>query len=368
MAEDSSTEKKILVIRTGALGDVANTLRAVCALRTSLPDGARIGWLAEEPSRELVAAGRADLGQPVADEILTFPRKRLTYLLSRPWRWPGAVAEFFGFIRRLRASRYGCVLDFHGNLKSGVLGLLSGAGDRIGFARGHCQEMNWAFNNIWAIPASSRLPRAEKLASLAQVLDPDLELGPVSLQQNAEDAAHVKALLDETFSGDGPLVVLHPGTSAFGRFKRWPAERFGELATALREKVGARCAVTHGPGEDALVEEVVAASNGAGRALPLLSISRLIELLRRADLVVAGDTGPLCIAALLQRPVVGIFGPKDPVIYGPYGTRSQIVTAEVECRPCTRRKCDHVRCIMGIEVGSVLEAAERLLEKAITSG
>jgi len=343
----------LLVIRLGALGDVANTLRAVAALRKSLAP-VRIGWLVEERSRDLVASAR------VADEVILFPRKRLAHLLKRPWRWPGVATEALGFLQRLRALNYAVALDFQGNLKSGILGLLSGARDRFGFARGFCKEMNWAFNNAWVVPSSRRLPRAQKFAALAQVLDPDLEPAAVSLSENQQAQEHVDGLLSGV-RGDGPLVVLHPGTSAFGRFKRWPAARFGELAAGLRDRMGARCVVTRGPDEGELASEVAAASSGAAHPVPFLPLDRLIELLRRAALIVAGDTGPLHIAALLERPVVAIFGPKDPVVYGPFGTRSEIVRVELECSPCTRRKCNHARCVMEIETAQVIEAAERML-------
>ena len=94
---------------------------------------------------------------------------------------------------------------------------------------------------------------------------------------------------------------------------------------------------------------------------PPLSIRRLIELLRRADLVIAGDTGPLHIAALLERPLVGVYGSKDPAVYAPYGTRCEIARADVDCSPCTKRKCDDLKCIRLITVDAVTEAAEKIL-------
>jgi len=165
--------------------------------------------------------------------------------------------------------------------------------------------------------------------------------------------------------GEGPLVALHPGTSAFGQFKRWPAARFGETAARLKQDVGARCVVTHGPGEEALAEEVVASSSDAARLAPPFTLGELVELLRRASLVIAADTGPLHVAALLKRPVVAIFGSKDPAIYAPYGTRCEIVRADIPCSPCTQRKCDHVRCIENIQVADVVAAAERLLKPSL---
>jgi lipopolysaccharide heptosyltransferase II len=350
---DDGNIQTLLVIRLGALGDVANTIPAVAALRRGLPD-VRIVWLAEEVSAELVDATK------IADDVIVFPRRTLAPLWKRPWRWPAALSESRRFLKRLREHKYACALDFQGNLKSGVLGALSWARDRIGFARGASREMNWLFNNILAAPASLRMLRAEKNAALAQVLLPDLDLADVEIPADPAAAAMVERFL-EGLNGSGPLVVMHPGVSGFGRFKRWPAERYGLLAQRLAERGGCRCVLTHGPGEKALAEEAAAASSGAAAVAPPLNINELIELLRRADLVIASDTGPLHIAALLKRPLVAIYGPKDPAIYAPYGTQCELVRLDLPCSPCTKRSCEHVECMMGIEVEDVAKAARKML-------
>ena len=346
----------LVALRLGALGDVANTLPAVAVLRRGLPE-AHVVWIVEEGSRDLVAA------TGLVDEIIVFPRRALAQHFRRPWTWHRGFAGFMAFIRLLRERRYDCILDFQGNLKSGLITFLSGCPAKIGFARGHCREGNWLFTNLQALPSRKRMPRAEKNAALAQVVLPGIELGPVPLPVNAEKAGQAAAFTAE-FPARGPLVVMHPGTSAFGEFKRWPAERYGALAARLTARFNARCAVTWGPSERALAEEVVAASNGAARPGPALDIPGLIELLRIADLVVAADTGPLHVAALLQRPIVALYGPKDPEIYGPYGTRCEMVRAELPCSPCGRRSCDHGRCMKEISVETVEGAAERLLAKS----
>jgi heptosyltransferase-1 len=71
-------------------------------------------------------------------------------------------------------------------------------------------------------------------------------------------------------------------------------------------------------------ERVVAASDGLAQAVPC-SVGQLIALVRRAAVVIGGDTGPLHMAAALERPVVGIYGPTSPARNGPYGTRSRVL-------------------------------------------
>lgn len=351
MPENPQEPARILVIRLSALGDVANTLPAVAALRRALP-GARIGWLTQAPSNELISCAN------VADEIILYPRERLGRLWRRPWRWPRALIETLGFARELRARGFTCSLDFQGNLKGGLLALASGARDRIGFARGHCREGDWLFNNILAMPSSRRMLRADKHLCLAQALAPDLEPTPVELCGSEEEAKQVEAFVADL---ERPLFALQPGTSEFGRFKRWPVERFGELARRLTDLHRATCIVTWGPGERDLAEQVCERSQGSARPAPELSIGGLVELLRRVDLFVAGDTGPVHIAALLDRPLVAILGPKDPAVYAPCSDSALVVRKDIECSPCTRRTCDHVSCIMEIAVEEVIEGVERVL-------
>jgi heptosyltransferase-1 len=82
--------------------------------------------------------------------------------------------------------------------------------------------------------------------------------------------------------------------------------------------------VNFGPGEEHLAQQVAEASGGAAEAISC-SVSQLIELTRRAEVFIGGDTGPMHLAAALGVPVVGLFGPTNPERNGPRGTRSVIL-------------------------------------------
>ena len=138
-------------------------------------------------------------------------------------------------------------------------------------------------------------------------------------------------------------------------------DQFGQVAAELSGRHGCRCVVTWGPGEQEIAQEEAAASAGKAIVAPEFGLGPLIELIRLADCVIAADTGPLYISALLQRPTVALFGPKDPAVYAPAGPAIEIIRSAVECSPCSRRRCDHPRCMLQIETSQVIEAAERLL-------
>ncbi|MDA0934813.1 MAG: glycosyl transferase, partial [Planctomycetota bacterium] len=155
--------------------------------------------------------------------------------------------------------------------------------------------------------------------------------------------------------GARPLVVLHPGASAFAAFKRWPVERFADLAARLT-RTDFRVAVSFGPGEQALGRSIHEAAPGVvlldGTELGLL---RLAASYRTADLVVAADTGPLHVAAAAGARVLALFGPKDTRLYGPrdHGAGHRTLFHDVPCRPCRRRRCASPICILGLDVDTV---------------
>jgi len=119
----------------------------------------------------------------------------------------------------------------------------------------------------------------------------------------------------------GNFVLLNPG-AGWGA-KQWPAERYGDIAKRLAED-DLKSLINFGPGEQDLVQAVEAASGGAAEGMAC-SLTQLIALTRRARLFIGGDTGPMHLAAALGIPVVGIFGPTNPVRNGPFGTRSIVL-------------------------------------------
>lgn len=346
---------RILIVRLSAIGDVANAMPAVAGLRDALPS-AHIAWIVEDRARGLVECNRD------VDEVIEFPRRRWDRFLASPTHWTKLLGEVDSTVRGLRGERFDVALDFQGNFKSGVLAALSGAPRRIGAAQAHTREFNWAFINERVSLDGGAIPRFERATRLANVLAPSLKPRLPALEAQSTVAGE---LLSNLVPCGKPLIGIHPGASKFGAFKRWPALRFGELARMLRERLDARVLVTWGKAERALAEEVAAASGGAAELAPAASdLGTLVELLRRFDLFIAGDTGPLHIAAVAGVPVVAIFGPKDPAIYRPYGDEQIVVREEVPCSPCTKRRCGDMICLTRLQPEKVYAAAERRLGRS----
>jgi ADP-heptose:LPS heptosyltransferase len=150
-------------------------------------------------------------------------------------------------------------------------------------------------------------------------------------------------------------VAVSPG--AGWPNKQWPAERFGQVASAVHRAHGLRTLVVWGPGEESLAQKVVTASGGAAQMAPPTGIVDLFGVLRAARLMIAGDTGPLHIATAVGTPVVALFGPTDSVRNGPWRDADISLSRAATCECHYQRRCRRaVPCIDDISVDEVMQA------------
>lgn len=155
------------------------------------------------------------------------------------------------------------------------------------------------------------------------------------------------------------IVVFHPG--AAWQFRRWPVDRFLQVAEALVEKHMARIIIIGGKDERVLGDQF--RSRGFLNWTGELCLLSLAALMKRASLFVGNDSGPMHIAAAMDTPVVALFGPQLPGRFGPVAAQSAVLHHQVTCCPCLQRSCIRPNnpCISLISVEQVVEASERLL-------
>jgi len=152
-------------------------------------------------------------------------------------------------------------------------------------------------------------------------------------------------------------AVLSPGTN--WATKRWPPEHFAALARPLRERFGLDSVVAGGPGDTALGKQIVAeAGTNVVDLTGRTNLRQLVALLERAELVVANDSGPMHIAAALNRPLVAPYGPTSPASTGPWGHYDSVIRLDLPCSPCYSRTCSHQSCLKWLGAEAVLRAAE----------
>jgi heptosyltransferase-1 len=301
-----------VAVRLGAMGDILRTLPAVRLVRAALPH-AGIVWVCDETWAPLLE-GHADL-----DGVVPLPRRRLERLLASPSGWPRLAGELASWTRRLRRERPGLALDFHGNLRSGLVSFLSGARVRLGYS-GHQQKEGNRWLTTHRVPAGERrTPRMERNLALVRALG--LPTGPLpdsGLPVTIGSVRAARDLVRQLTGAERPYAILSPGASRRQAYKKPPAALLAAAAVTLHEQEIVPV-VVYGPGEEADALRVVEASRGRAFPAPPTELTLLAALLRRARLFVGGDSGPLHLACGVGCPVVAIYGPTDPVVNAPWG-------------------------------------------------
>jgi len=348
----------LLIVRFSAMGDIIHTLPAAAALRRAFPH-ATLGWLVEERWAELLCtlryprSGRRSPQRPLVDRVhsVNTAEWRRAPFSFNTWQQM-AVA-----LSQLRGVQYDAAIDFQGAVRSALLARWSGAPVVYGsiqprenaaslfYTRKVLSKTNGTHVVEQALALAGAVIATASIATLAEAqadfpLDPDAE-------------AKISGL---TADGKG-FAILNPG-AGWGA-KRWPAERYGQVAKELA-KDGLCSLVNYGPGEEALAVAVEAAGEGAARKISC-SVSELIALTRRARLLIGGDTGPMHLAAALKVPVVAIFGPTNPARNGPFGTRSIVLRSAGSMTDHTRRR-EPEQGLLEITVAEVVAATRKLLQ------
>lgn len=335
---------RILIVRLGALGDLVHTVPAAAALRTAFPR-ARIDWLVDARYHAIL-----DL-VPVIDRRL---------VIGGPG-WQG----FATTIRALRREQYDVAFDFQGLIKSAALARSSGAQRVLGFATKHLRERGARPFYTDAIEPLDASPHVvfKNLSLLRGIGLDDFHVRmPIEVPAAGVVADVRQALADH---GHDRFAIVNPG--AAWPNKRWPAERFGELAAVICERFAMRSLSVWGPGEQDLARAAAAHARGAMMIAPRTSVADLVALAAAASLVVSGDTAPLHIAAALGTPTVGLFGPTNPARNGSWRARDVSVSRFGACQCHHQRRCRRAEeCIRDIPVNEVTAAVARRLAAQTT--
>jgi heptosyltransferase-1 len=338
-------EPRFLVVRLGSLGDILHTFPAVAALRQFFP-AAEIIWLTHPRWKFLVGTSG------LTSDVWTVETRALSSLRE--------------VIRRLRQSSFSAAIDYQGLWKSAMLPFFGAVPKRIGFSSATVREFGVPLLYTERVE-TTKAHVAEQNGDLSLRAGAQRGTAPVSLKIPAEDQGAVCARLRA--QGLDRYIVLSPGGG--WRSKCWPAERFGALCSKLRESLSLRAIVNAGPGDDDLAAAVVRTSGDAAPFVHHGSLGELMALLRGAACVVAGDTGPLHLAAAIGTPLVALFGPTDPARNGPYQVGNphaseykNIVLRVPGVRTTHARDEQPHPSMLGITLDQVFEAVRRCIGAA----
>jgi heptosyltransferase-1 len=324
------TPRRILLIKPSALGDVVHAMPIAHLLKQRWPE-ARLSWLIARPFADVARR------HPDVDEVIVFDR-----------RGRETGRRLFDLLLHLRDARFDLAIDLQGLLRSAAMTLATIAPTRVGFA--YAREASpLAYNlRVGARPGVRH--------ALDRYLDVTERLGcgrePVRFDFGIDEAdrAHASFL-----ARTRRVALLLPGTN--WQTKRWPAERFEAVAQWLRANTDIEPLVAGAKDAEELAPAIPSARSVAG----MTTIHQLAALIERADAVVTNDSGPMHIAAALNRPMVALFGPTDPIRTGPWQMGDRVVRLDLPCSPCLSRRCSHQTCMRHLDPGIVSAELRGLL-------
>lgn len=311
----------------------------------------------------LVPADRAFLWR--TDTPLLFARDFLRFLA---WAW---------------THRFDAALDFEPCSRfSALLGLLAGARLRAGYA--HEQAYRGRLFNLPVAYRSDRHMSENCLALAAALLPSEVAeadaaerswrtrmASPVSAAADARVAAMLAQNLPLVLAG-GRLVLLNPNAGDLLPQRRWPMQRYVELARQLIARYPDVCVGFIGSAVEACLVDSLADELASPRCASLagmLAVNELPALFARSRILISNDSGPAHIASLTRTSTLVLFGPETPRLYRPLG-QARALYAGLACSPCIsaanqrRCGCDDNRCMQAITVEAVLENIEGMLGAA----
>ena len=337
---------RILITRTDRIGDLVLTTPLFQALREKFPK-AWIAALVFLEHREIVQ------DNPFLDEVILYDKRGSEH---------GLFGQFW-FSQRLRSKKFDVVIHAHGTNRMHLAAWLAGIPVRIGYER----RAPWALTQVY--PYNKKEGKKQEVEYLFELLGslgvtPPKEIAaffPVT-DRSVRSLESLRVFLE--IPCDRPWVVLNP--SASDVTKMWPAERFAELVTRI-QKDRSSVFLAIGTSQDrSLIEKLkqhtrVKVFDLSGR----LSLGMLGALLKRSELLISNDSGPVHIATAVGTPVVSIFGRYEaglgPKRWQPLGKNSRVVMKDVSHIPAAERKFTYIE---EIAVEDVYAAARDLFTKA----
>ena len=323
---------RILLIRLRSMGDCLLLTSPVRALKAEFP-GFRISVLVDTRFTTCFS------GNPDFDEVIAASGKTRT-------------------LRRLLTRRFDLIVNLHGGPTS-LLYALAARGAAIGAE--HYQYAS-LYRGTFPKPDGAIHTAASTLATFRWMGVRCDTAPPLRFEHHARLATHVSTQLAAEFGQPSPYVVIHP--AALMDTKRWPLERFTELAAWLRHQQ-LRIVVTSGPGEEALAHQLQQ-SVPQSVVLTGLSIPELAELIRGARLYIGNDSGPMHLATAVGTPTVAVWGSSSSVRWHPWGVAHRVVQNPFACNPCPGYRClvaPTPLCIESVTVEQVQTAVIELIRE-----
>lgn len=367
----SRQPERILLVRPDHIGDMLITTPAISLLRAALPN-AHLTMLAG-PWSKVVLDGNPDLDEIITCEFPGFTRGEKQGGLLGPYRYALQVAA------QLRGNYDAALILRDDHWWGALLCALAGIPFRAGYDLPECKPFL-----THALPSARTytLHQAERSLRLARACAARWGAAPDRLKRwypaqfyySAEDEIWAKNWIKDQaaqhgVSPDRPLVLIHPGAGA--EIKLWEPEKWAQVADKLQERYGAQIIITGTPGEAAHAQAIAQNMRHAPwLAIGGTTLRQLAALLRECTVALGTDNGTMHLAATLDVPSLRMYGPIDPIAFGPYTNhpeRHRWIRTSWGCAPCGRlnytpEEMQGHDCVRSIPAALVLRQADHLFK------
>ena len=337
--------KRILIVRTDRIGDVLLSTPVIKAIRDAYPN-AYIAMMVSPYAKDIVE------GNPYLDEVIIYDKD------NKHKSWHRSIK----FARNLKKKRFDLAIILPPPNRAHIVTFFAGIPKRVGYG------LKFRFLLTDRIKHTKQLGEKHELdynLDLIRYLGIEpkdkntfMPIKPVSEKQVEE------LLKEEGIRESDKLLAIHPGASCPSKI--WPNERFAEVADKLIDKYGFKVLLVAGPHDLTLAERLIKhmhqpVINFTGK----ISISQLASLLKRCQLFISNDSGPVHIASAIGIPVISIFGRNQkglsPQRWGPLGIKDKTLHKEVGCIECLAHNCEReFACLKAITVEDVVNAVDSL--------
>lgn len=318
---NTENPKKILFIKFWGIGNVAMLLPAVYALKEKYKD-AKIDFLTLTACKEISASAG------IFDDIYTIGYKNIFEFIKTTLK----------NVILLKQKDYDLIIDFEQFIRfSALLCLFIGKKKTIGFdtKRQH-RHLPYAIS----VPYNNNLHMTRTFFSLAEAAGAAhvSDIIPYPLCCKKSDISKIEnALQDNGLGVHNTLIVMHLGTSENITERRWPEDRYAELADRLIETFGVNIVFTGLRNESLCVKKARDGMKNKDKTLDasgVLDFGQYASLIKLSDLVISADTASVHLASCFSVPAAGLYGPNTPLLYGPWGKNSLWFYKKLACSPC----------------------------------
>lgn len=360
--------KRFLIVNPYGIGDVLFSTPLLCALKDHFPESI-LGYLCNRRTEEILET------HPLVNRLFVYEKDELRQKWRKSkWETLRAIGSLFKNIRR---ERYEVLIDLSLAPEFSFFLMCAGIPRRIGLdykGRGR-----FLTDRIF-LPGFDERPVPEYYLETLRVLGIE-NVGKsyrTELWTTEEDDRFATEFFQRhgLSSGPSPVGISPGGGASFGgvknSYRHWGEELFSELCNLLQERLKRPLLIFWGPGEKEICEGIVRRCKKAPFVSPRTTVRQMASLMKRCDLIITNDGGPLHIAVAVGVPTLSLFGPVDEKVYGPYPSSSshRVLNQPVPCRPCYRRfklpECERNVCLKWIGPSRVFEAVQECLQGSLT--